>query len=103
MKTLLLKSNHGNHSGFNRTWEILEEFENEDLAKSVCARMHNEIKDLEESDPDFEDEHEGINGFENDLYYYTTITQEDYNKGIFNGGYYGYASDSIKKYFEEEE
>lgn len=29
MKTLVLKSNHGNHSDFSRKWTVLAEFESE--------------------------------------------------------------------------
>lgn len=98
MKTLVIKSNHGNHHGFNRKWEILEKFNKEEDAKVYLANLHNEEKELNEDDEDFET---SISGFEEDLYYYTLITQEDYDRGIFDGGHYGYASAEIIDYFEE--
>lgn len=99
MKTLAIKSNHGNHQGFNRTWKVLESFTNEESAQEFLANLHNEVKEINEEHEDFET---STSGFEDDLYYYTTITQDDYDKGVFNGGHYGHASDEIISFFEEE-
>lgn len=104
MKTLLLQSNHGNHSGFNRTWSIIEKFNNIEEAKKKCAELHNELYEVFQSDDiniNYDATFESsLDSFEYDLYYYKIISQDDYNNGIFNGGHYGYASKDIINYFE---
>lgn len=102
MKTLIIKSNHGNHSGYNRKWTILEEFEdwndfNSPLTK--LASIYNDIKDLDEDNEEYE---YSLSSFEDDLCYYYVVTEEDYHNGFFNGGHYGYASDEIIEFFENK-
>lgn len=51
--------------------------------------------------PEVKRTNKGKKAYENDLYYYYVVNQDDYENGIFNGNHYGYANDSIIKIFEE--
>lgn len=100
MKTLLLKSNHGNHSGFNRKWEVLESFDNEYDATTSCAELYNQLNEIDDVHEDYEKE---LTSFWYDGYSYIVITQDDYNGGIFNGGGMGYTPKEVVGFFESEE
>ena len=62
MKALVIKSNHGNHRGFNRKWTILAEFDNHEEAEefleecmAVVVKNIKEVKEyLDESGMDVE-------------------------------------------------
>lgn len=93
MKALVLKSNHGNHTGFNRTWDVLESFEDESLAQDFLNNYLIE-RDLVDEDGNPDPSYDG--------YRYVVITEDDYNRGIFDGGSYGYANKTIVSFFEDE-
>ena len=102
MKSIVIKSNQGNHSGFNRQWEILNggyAFNTIEEALSYCAHRHNDIKELSEEDEDYR---ASCQGFEDDLCYYYVVTQDEYVNGFFNGNHHGYVNQAIIDIFEPE-
>lgn len=106
MTTIVIKSNHGNHTGFNRKWEVLnggDSFDSEIQAMRYLAG----IADEEDEQYDEEKEefvlHGPIGSFNYDLYYYAVVTQSDYDNGFFDGGHNGYANKKIKDIFEPSE
>ncbi len=96
MKTLLIKSNQGNHSGFNRKYSLLE----------VCGTLKEAKEALIKASFDLSDDHIVRNGrafdansgryvctnsdnfFNYDGYTYMLINHNDLD--LFNGGNYGY-------------
>ena len=105
MKTIVIKSNHGNHEGFNRKWQILNggySFETIDEAQAYLASI------ADDEDPIFNSETEdfepriSLSSWHEDLHYYYVVTEEDYNTGFFDGGSRGYATEAIKSIFENE-
>ena len=107
MKTLLIKSNHGNHSGFNVKYTLLE----------VCSNIKDAKKELMKASFDLSDDHINRNGrafdtnnkryicinsdtsFNYDGYNYILINKNDLD--LFNGGCYGYLSNEILKELED--
>lgn len=81
MKALLIKSNHGNHSGFNRHWFIEGKFDNEEEANEKYLDLFGDHNDMS-------------------LEYIYIINEDDYFRGIFDGGHMGYPSKEIVEYFE---
>ena len=79
MKAIIIRSNHGNHRGFDRHWDILSKHESLDDAMRA-------FKDVDID--------------ENSLVYTCVITQDEYDFGVFNGEHMGYASKEIVKFFE---
>ena len=107
MKTLLIKSNHGNHSGFNVKYTLLE----------VCNNIKEAKKQLINASFDLSDDHIERNGrafdtdnqryicknsdssFNYDGYTYLLINKNDLD--LFDGGSYGYLSNEILKELED--
>jgi hypothetical protein len=101
MKTLLIKSNHGNHSGFNVKYTLL----------SVCYDLRDGKEELIKASFDLSDNHVFRNGraydksnqryictnkdtsFTYDGCNYMLINKNDLD--LFNGGSYGYLSNEI--------
>lgn len=100
MKALILKSNQGNHAGFNRTWDIITQCDSNGIHLEL-SKLLDKIGDRYSLTEDETEELFNINGFEYDLTYYTPITQDEYDGGIFDGGHYGYAPSEVVAYFEE--
>lgn len=91
MNCLVIKSNHGNHSGFNRKWEILKEFKDLRDGSDFLSMLKEELT----GEGKF-----GVTSFEDDLIYYYLINEDDFD--IFDGGHFGYASKEIKEFFNWE-
>lgn len=107
MKTLLIKSNHGNHSGFNVKYTLLE----------VCNNLKDAKKELLKASFDLSDDHVYRNGrsydtnnqiyictnkdtsFTYDGYAYMLINKNDLD--LFDGGSYGYLSNEIINQLED--
>lgn len=101
MKTLLIKSNQGNHSGFNVKYTLLE----------VCDNLKEAKKELIKASFDLSDDHVIRNGrafdtnskryicvnsdtsFTYDGYTYMLINKNDLD--LFNMGSYGYLPNEI--------
>jgi hypothetical protein len=81
MKALIIRSNHGNHHGFNRHWDILKKF--------------NSVKEAKDEFKVITEYNDGLT-----LFYTYVITALDYNHDIFNGGHMGYASKEIVEFFK---
>ena len=102
MKTLLLKSNHGNHSGFNVKWELL----------GVFNSLKEGKKGLIDASFDLSDEHvlrhnrafdidnkkyictNTDKSFSYDGRKYMLVTKDDID--LFNGGTYGYLPNEVR-------
>lgn len=91
MKALVIKSNHGNHQGFNRTWKVLADFESEKEAETF---LYDYLLER-----DFVDE-DGEPNTAYDSYQFLVITEDD--EFLFNGGSYGYANKEMKEFFNWE-
>lgn len=100
MKALILKSNHGNQNGFNRKWEILNSCNSEDIFTLMTNLLDNVANEYGLSEEYVENNFSLGHSFEYDLYYYISVTQDDYDNGFFDGGHYGYANQEIINYFE---
>lgn len=85
---MVLKSNHGNHQGFNRTWAILSEHDDEKEAETFLYDYLLE-RDIIDEDGEPDRTYDG--------YHFTVITEDD--ESLFNGGIYGYANKEIKEFF----
>lgn len=109
MKAILIKSNHGNHSGFNVKWTVLDKSDDLDY-------LLNKIKEhaLRVSDNVTEDENGNVidlssnskvllskneNLFSSDGVRYRIVTQDDYDNNFFNSNS-GYANSEINDYFK---
>lgn len=88
MKAVVLKSNHGNHRGFNRTWTVLAEFEGNKEAENF---LYDYLLER-----DFVDE-EGNIDTTYDGHHFVVFTEED--EYLFDGGAYGYAPKEVKEFF----
>ena len=102
MKTIVIKSNHGNHTGFNRKWEVLNSGYPFDSKEEAIKYLDAIIDECEDDIPEEERTEKGGTGYEYDLYYYNVVTQEDYENDFFSGGHYGYTNRAIKEIFETE-
>lgn len=85
----LLKSNKGNHTGFQRKWKVLLSDANKDILLgmleqialsssdnySLCEKTGNVIDDCDNTQYE-----KGIESFEHDLYYYTIESDDDLEK-----------------------
>ena len=91
MKAVVLKSNHGNHTGFNRKWTVLDKFEDNKEAENF---LYNYLLER-----DFVDEDGNIDPCY-DGYHFVVITEED--ELLFSGGHYGYAPKEVKEFFNWE-
>ena len=107
MKTLLIKSNHGNHSGFNVKYTLL----------AVCVDLKDAKKELLKASFNLSDDHVMRNGraydtnnkiyictskdisFNYDGHTYMLINKNDLD--LFNGGSYGYLSNEIINKLED--
>jgi hypothetical protein len=94
MKSIVIKSNHGNHRSHSRKWTVLAEFETIEEAQDYLQFLFMEIN------PD-EEVVEEMDMFEYDLYYYYLVTEEDYFNGFFDGGHRGYANADIEAAFAD--
>lgn len=106
MKTIVIKSNHGNHTGFNRLWEVLNcgwGFDSEEDAKEYLGKVADEVDEQYDGETDSFMHHGPIHSFEYDLCYYYVVTQDDYQNGWFDGGHHGCANLFIKHIFEQPE
>lgn len=77
MKAALIKANHGNHVGFNRTW-LLEKLGTKAECKEALKNYSDEIEDN---------------------YKLVIITQDDINNDFFNGGSNGYFPRCLNEIF----
>ena len=80
MKTAIIKSNHGNHQGFNKKWSL----EYTGKMKEAKVKIKQYSEDIE------------------DGYSVIIVTQKDINSDLFNGGYYGYFPSCLQPYFKQE-
>lgn len=111
MKNIALKSNHGNHSGFNRKWEILGTSEDINELKEILFSQASSCSDYTESDGNgnvIDNSRDGEilyslndDSFNYDGRYYLIVTESEYFADRFNGGYMGYAPKAVVDYFEE--
>jgi hypothetical protein len=98
MSIILIKSNQGNQSGFNRKWGVLncgETFESMEAAREY---LQNTINELENNvNPSFRtvlclyD-----TGYSNDGHRYKILTTWDVETGFFDGAENGYINETIK-------
>lgn len=110
MKNILLKSNHGNHSGFNRKYEILDQSEDINDLKSLLRDQALRCSDdmsLDENGNviDGSRDQEVLLSHDEDRFVYDgrffiIVTQDMYDQGFFNGSCYGYANKGVVDYFE---
>lgn len=78
MKTALIKSNHGNHKGFNVKWTL----------ENIGTKSEN-LKLLKRYKEDIADG-----------YKVSIISQKEIDSGFFNGTFYGYFPSCLKDHFE---
>lgn len=111
MKILIIKSNHGNHTGFNRKWSIVDYPSTiEDAYKSMmelaveCSDdyIYSEATKSIIKNPELTNGIDtiytyGDESFWDDGYSYQIITEEDY-EDFFNSDN-GYISSEIEEYF----
>lgn len=110
MKSIALKSNHGNHSGFNRKWEVLAKSENVDELKEILFTYAERCSDYTESDGNgnvIDNSRDGEilyslkdDSFNYDGRCYVIVTESEYFADIFSGNYMGYAPKEVVDYFE---
>jgi hypothetical protein len=105
MKCYVIKSNHGNQSGFNRKWELIDECYSIKEAKNVLRDLAFNCSDdiIERNRAPFDTKtHEYLytkndTSFEYDGYKYVIITRKDVvDRMIFNGGSMGYQPNFIE-------
>lgn len=101
MKTIVIKSNHGNHTGFNRKWEVLNSGYAFDSEKQAIEYLNNIIDECEDDIMEDDRTSHGLKGYEHDLYYYYVVTREDYENDCFDGGHHGYVSKQIEEIFAD--
>jgi len=89
MKALIIKSNHGNHTGFNRNWTLISKYKKIHLAK-------NELKYFAKEDGEKISKDGKSYCFDN-LTMYKIITKKDIES--FNGNYMGYLPKFVKEFF----
>jgi hypothetical protein len=102
MKTIVIKSNHGNHTGFNRKWEVLNSGYPFDSKEEAISYLDNIIIELEQDLEDSEKSNLGLTGYEYDLCYYAVLTEDEYNDDFypfFDGGHHGYVNEQIESIF----
>lgn len=112
-KNICIKSNHGNHSGFNRKWEVLGKSENIEELKTIlmenALRCSDDITTNENGEAIDLSRNEEIlyNGVDDSFNYdgriYVIVTESEFFADFFNGGSFGYASREISEYFESGE
>ena len=99
-KWAVIKSNHGNHTGFNRKWTMLNQgfpFETLDEAIKYLNQIIDECEDdIEES----ERTEKGSESYDYDGCFYKVISSDDLDQ--FNGGHYGYLPNSISEALTSE-
>jgi hypothetical protein len=95
MPAVIIKSNHGNHCGYNRKWKILggNVYQSRDEAMEHLADIANELE--ETYPPELRNDHVLIDAFEYDLYYYYVIDEFDVLSGMFNGEHMGYIPNEL--------
>lgn len=112
MKTLVIKSNHGNHSDFNRTWELLAVCDSVEEARAELIEWSIErtegcdgwiIKNGRAYNV-YSKEFLATNksdSFEEDLYYFH-IVPENKAATFFSGGHRGFTPEFVKKEFPDQ-
>lgn len=91
MKNLVIKSNQGNQSGFNRKWSYyasgmtLEEFQNLALELEADELNYMDVSSIEET-------------FTEDGYIYALLTEENV-EDFFNGSNRGYLPNFVAAHF----
>lgn len=110
MKYYVIKSNSGNHTGFNRKWSLIAE----------CTTLRDAKSELINASLNLDDNHILINGRaydrddqeyvctnSMDSFYYDgctyAIVPEDEIEHKFNGGHYGYTPEFMTNYDAIEE
>jgi hypothetical protein len=78
MKTALIRSNHGNHRGFNVKWQLI----NVGTAKQNKALLASYSEEIE------------------DGHTFAIISQSTIDCGFFNGGFNGYFPSCLKDIFK---
>lgn len=105
----LLKSNKGNHTGFNRTWEVIDANVSADKLIKKLSNIALDCSDnytLDDKGYVVDDcgnvQYENTYGFENDLIYYTIESDDDMDKleQYSMGHYFGIYS-AINNYKEQ--
>lgn len=108
MNYLVIKSNHGNHTGFNRKWEVLDEVSTLEDAQDILLDAafgcsDNIIVDGNGLPYDINSNHVLYDGkcesFSYDGRTYMIISEND--QDLFNGGSYGYMSNKIQAFFSQ--
>lgn len=99
MKAIVIKSNHGNHTGFNRKWEILNNGYAFSSVEEAIEYLNQIIDECEDHIPEEDKTSKDLKGYEYDLYYYYVVTKDQYEDGFFSGGHYGYSSNAIEEIF----
>jgi len=90
MKALIIKSNHGNHSGFNRKWSLISKHQNIKSSKSELKKLAKEDEEKVSKD--------GKSYNYDNLTMVKIITKNDIES--FNGNYMGYLPLFVKEFFK---
>lgn len=114
MKTMIIKSNNGNHSGHSRTWTEIDHFRFDDNKASEAKQRMLDIafviddNVIEMDGLPFHTDSEEIvfnpaieSSFMDGLTTYAIITEEDDIDSIFDGGSYGYAPEFVLNFFKK--
>lgn len=92
MKALIIKSNNGNHSGFDRKWSELSRHNSVKEARAMIKAYAQD--DGEKIDKD------GKGYTYDSLTTIVVLTKNDVEQGFFNGTYHGYEPKFITDYFK---
>lgn len=101
MKSIVIKSNHGNHSGFNRKWEVLNHGYPFRSREDAITYLDAIIDECEDDIPEGQRTEKGQDSYENDLFYYNVVTEREYEGGFFDGSHHGYVNAAIEAAFKE--
>ena len=100
MKTTIIQSNSGNHSGFDRKWSQVNQYDSLEAAQDAMLSIaFNYLSDdiIEVDGLPFDSNNNEVvydgkaASFTYDGRIYMIVTEDDDIDSIFNGGYYGYA------------
>lgn len=98
MKCYVIKSNSGNHSGFNRKWELIDECYSIKEAKKILLEQAFNVSDdiIERNGAAYDLSRKEYLYTKKDKFFqydgkkYMIVTRKDVDNNIFNGGPMGY-------------
>jgi hypothetical protein len=107
MKSIVIKSNQGNHTGYNRKWYNIEECETIKEAKKVLKSLAYDLSDniVERNGAPYDKNSDefiysnNMKNFNYDGVNYWIITKEDLY--MFDGGSFGHMPSFISEYFNK--